>query len=145
MKTQLFLCIKSLVMQTIEGETAATKGKEYLFKLHPRYRCGYEFTNDQGETHFMEDDSNMNEYFQPTSILDKEQTRLERMVQVLFDTDAQDYQTWPVCLISMLYAYEMWKDGSDWDYVLAILNDAHPNRYDLINRLHNVFGYPKEK
>ena len=77
--------------------------------------------------------------------LTTEQERFERMVQVLFDTGTQDYQTWPVCLISMLYAYEMWKDSAGWDYVTAILNDIHPNRESLIHHLQNTFGYPKEK
>ena len=74
----------------------------------------------------------------------KEQDRFERMAQVLY-ADTKGYELWPVCLINLLYAYETWKDGAEWDHVVHIMNDPHPYRESLIHRLQSIFGYPKEK
>ena len=74
-----------------------------------------------------------------------DQKIFEGMIKVLIELGTEDYEQWPVVLINALFAYEMWKDGAEWDYVTAIIYDAHPNKESLINQLQNTFGYPKEK
>jgi hypothetical protein len=76
---------------------------------------------------------------------EEQQDRLERVAQALLSITTKDYQLWPVCLLNVLFAYEMWKDGAGWDYVMHILDDKHPNKESLIHQLQNTFGYPKEK
>jgi hypothetical protein len=78
-------------------------------------------------------------------ILTTQQERFARMAKAWLDAGIEGYQQEPLCMLNFIYAYEMWKDGAGWDYVMHILDDKHPNKESLINQLHNTFGYPKEK
>jgi hypothetical protein len=109
----------------------------------------YQFLDNQGHEHLMTE-KDMKEYFTQVPFLltkdvAEQQRRFILLIETLLAIGTKDYKFWPVCLLSMLFAYEMWKDGAEWDYVMAIMNDAHPNKESLIHQLQNIFGYPKEK
>ena len=67
--------------------------------------------------------------------------RFEKVTSVMIETGTENYQDWSVTFLCLLYAYEIWKDGSEWRYVRDLLYKVESKEY-YIEKLHNIFNYP---
>jgi hypothetical protein len=71
-----------------------------------------------------------------------EQKRFLSVATALIASGTEDYQDWPVSYLNILYAYEIWKDGSDWVYIQDLLSDVEATKFYFIEKLQNLFNYP---
>jgi len=51
-----------------------------------------------------------------------EQERFEKVATALINSGTEDFQVWSKTFLCILYAYEQWKDGAEWDYVQEVLS-----------------------
>lgn len=72
-----------------------------------------------------------------------EQEHFEKVADSLIDLGTDNYLNWPVSFLNILYAYEQWKDGAEWNYVLEVLNGTF-DREHTIEKLQDHFNYPSK-